>query len=83
MDPGGRDVAHRQVDLGQRPLIHYKVVRWQPRLWVHLQEVPADRRSRHQLRPCLVMSERTSWETPRGRCDEHSRKFSLSYDTKV
>jgi hypothetical protein len=26
----------------------------------------------------LVMSHRTSWETPRGRYDEHSSKFSLS-----
>src|SRR3954464_8875118 len=23
------------------------------------------------------------WETPRGRCDEHNNKFSLSYETKV
>jgi hypothetical protein len=31
----------------------------------------------------LVMSHRTSWETPRGRYDEHINKFSPSYDTKV
>jgi hypothetical protein len=30
-----------------------------------------------------LMSHRTSWETPRGRYDEHARKFSLSYGTKV
>jgi hypothetical protein len=30
-----------------------------------------------------LMSHRTSWETPRGRYDEHSSKSSLSYDTKV
>jgi hypothetical protein len=30
-----------------------------------------------------VMSHRTSWETPRGRYDEHNSKSSLSYDTKV
>jgi hypothetical protein len=31
----------------------------------------------------LVMSHRTSWETPRERYDEHINKFSLSNDTKV
>jgi regulator of replication initiation timing len=30
-----------------------------------------------------LMSQRTSWETPRGRYDEHNSKFSLSYETKV
>jgi hypothetical protein len=30
-----------------------------------------------------LMSQRTSWETPRGRCDEHNNKFSPSYETKV
>jgi hypothetical protein len=30
-----------------------------------------------------LMSHRTSWNTPRGRYDEHSSKSSLSYDTKV
>jgi hypothetical protein len=31
----------------------------------------------------VMMSHRTSWETPRGRYDEYSSKSSLSYDTKV
>jgi regulator of replication initiation timing len=30
-----------------------------------------------------LMSQRTSWETPRGRYDEHNSKFCLSYETKV
>jgi hypothetical protein len=30
-----------------------------------------------------LMSHRTSWETLRGRYDEHSSKFSLSYEIKV
>jgi hypothetical protein len=45
----------------------------------------------HQLMPnsllhvaCFIMmSHRTSWETPRGRYDEYNSKSSLSYDTKV
>jgi hypothetical protein len=31
----------------------------------------------------LLMSHRTSWETPRGKYDEHSSKSSLSYDTEI
>jgi hypothetical protein len=30
----------------------------------------------------VLMSQRTSWETPRGRYDEHSNKFSLSIKPK-
>jgi hypothetical protein len=30
----------------------------------------------------MLMSQRTSWETPRGRYDEHNNKFSLSMKPK-
>jgi hypothetical protein len=36
-----------------------------------------------KLRQRALMSQRTSWETLRGRYDEHNSKFFLSYETKV
>jgi hypothetical protein len=37
---------------------------------------------RQRCQKTVLISQRTSWETPRGRYDEHSSKFSLSIKPK-